>query len=296
MSDAVIRATSRRTPRVLRMATSAAAAIALVTATGCGADSARAQDWDTVTSSRSIGEEQELRVNVEYGAGTLNLGGAPEGSLYRADLRYDRATFTPRMEFADSRLRVGVSGSEVRGRSIRGSELDLLVTRQLPVDLTLQFGAAEANLDLGGVRVRSLELQTGASRTTLTVSEPNPDVCQSATVEVGAARFQASGLGNLNAQQLTVRGGVGEVILDFSGEWRSNMTAQVEMGLGSLTLQVPRGLGVQVNRGGALTSFNAQELVRRGNSYYSENFDNAAHRLTVNLEAALGRIRVVWVD
>ncbi|HSJ24773.1 MAG TPA: hypothetical protein VK929_08910 [Longimicrobiales bacterium] len=296
MSDAVMRATSVRTRRALRLATSAAASVALVAATGCGADSARAQDWDTVTSSRSIGDEQDLRVNVEYGAGTLNLGSAPEGSLYRADLRYDRASFTPRMDFEDGRLRVGVTGSEVRGRSIRGSELDLLVTRTLPVDLTLQFGAAEANLDLGGIRVRNLELQTGASRTTLTVSEPNPDVCRSATIEVGAARFQASGLGNLNAEQLAVRGGVGEVILDFTGEWRNDMTAGVEMGLGTLTVRVPRGLGVQVNRGGALTSFDGQDLLRRGNSYYSENFDDATHRLTVNLEAALGRIRVVWVD
>jgi hypothetical protein len=273
------------------------AALGLVAA--CGSDRASAQqDWDTMTSSRSISGETGLRVNVEYGAGTLVLGSAPSGSLYRADLKYDRAVFAPRMEYGNGRLHVGMSGatSSPRGRNIRGGELDVLLTRELPLDLSLQFGAAEANLDLGGLRVRNLELQTGASKTTLVVPQLNPQPCERATVHVGAARFEATGLGNLNTQRLEVRGGMGDIVLDFTGAWPTDMSARIEMGLGALTLRLPRGLGVQVNRGGALSSFDSQELLRRGNSYYSAGFDDAARKLTIALEASLGSIRIVWVD
>lgn len=274
------------------------AALAVLFVAGCGSDRASAQqDWETETSSRTIAGESDLRVNVEYGAGTLTLASAAPGTLYRADLHYDRSVFTPRMEYADGRLRVGMSSANnVRGRNIRGGKLEVLVTPDVPVDLSLQFGAAEAALDLGGIRVRRLDLQTGASRTALTIPTLNTETVEHAEVHVGAARFEASGLGNLNAPRMAVRGGVGDIILDFTGDWAADMDARIEMGLGSLTLRLPRGLGVQVNRSGAMTSFDGQELVRRDNSYFSENFSDAERKLVVTLEAALGRVRVVWID
>jgi hypothetical protein len=68
------------------------------------------------------------------------------------------------------------------------------------------------------------------------------------------------------------------------------------MGLGSLTLRVPRGLGVRVDREGFLAGFDGEGLIKRGSVYYSENYESARHHLNVDLEAALGSVRVVWVD
>jgi hypothetical protein len=272
-------------------------AAGLVVLPACGTpQAAGAQDWQTLNSSRREAGEQLLRVDVEYGAGTLSLAAGPDDLLYRSNVRYDAASFKPLVEYQAGRLKLGLTGSTVRGRNIRGGELDLQLSPRVPVELDLQFGAAEAALDLGGLQLRSLNLQTGASRTALSVSQPNRAVCSSARIAVGAAKFEATGLGNLNAPRLHVQGGVGEVVLDFSGAWASDMSAHVEMGLGSLTLRVPRGLGVSVARSGVLTSFDGQGLVKRGNSYYSENWDGATRRLSLNIDAALGSIRVVWLE
>jgi hypothetical protein len=115
-------------------------------------------------------------------------------------------------------------------------------------------------------------------------------------MEVGAAQFRAEGIGNLNAERLSLSGGVGEVTLDFTGQWRTNLTADIQMGLGSLTLRVPEELGVRVRKGGILAGFDSQGLVKRGDVYFSENWENAEHRLTINVDAALGSIRLAWVD
>jgi hypothetical protein len=263
----------------------------------CGSPQpASAQDWQTITSSRRTAGEEQLRVTVEYGAGTLRLGAGEAGTLYRSELRYDAAVFTPVVDYSDGRLRFGMTGAQMRGRNIRGGELDLRLSPDVPLDLNVQFGAADATLDLGGLRVRRLDVQTGASRTSLTIPQPNEEPVSHASIQVGAARFEASGLGNLNAERLRVQGGVGEVILDFTGTWPADMTANVEMGLGSLTVRLPRGLGVRVVRGGALTRFDGQELIRRGDTYYSQDWDSAARKLSLHLDAALGSIRVVWVD
>jgi hypothetical protein len=74
------------------------------------------------------------------------------------------------------------------------------------------------------------------------------------------------------------------------------MNAGVEMGLGTLTLRLPRGLGVRIVKDGLLASFDSQGLTKRGDVYYSEDYEDTTYKLSLDLDAALGSIRVEWVD
>lgn len=258
---------------------------------------AGAQDWRTLSRGREYSGEKALKVDLEYGAGRLGIQPAAQGVLYRASIRYDADVFEPVFDFGGSALHIGIGNGELHGRkNMKGGSLDLRLGPQVPLDMALKFGATEANMELGGLRVRNLEVSTGASATTLRFSRPNPESCERAEIDVGAARFEAIGLGNLNARSLEVSGGVGEVVLDFTGAWRTDLHAQVHMGLGSLTLRVPRGLGVSVQKEGLLAGFDSQGLTKRGNVYYSEGYNRASRKLAVKLDAAFGAIRVEWVN
>lgn len=254
------------------------------------------QDWHTASFARQAAGEDQLRVDVEYGAGQLKLAPGAPGTLYRASLRYDADAFKPKVTYAATRLRFGMEGGNARGRNLKEGLLDLRLSPDVPMDLNLAFGAADATIELGGLRVRSAAVKTGASRTVLSVSAPNEEACRLLAIEVGAAQFEARGLGNLNAQRVTLKGGVGEMTLDFTGAWQRDMSARIEMGLGALTLRLPVGLGVRVEKSGLLASFDSQRLTKRGNVYYSENWDDATYKLTLDVDAALGSIRVEWVD
>lgn len=255
-----------------------------------------AQDWQTMSSARSFTNESALKVDVEYGAGQMTIKPGTNASLYRADLRYDADVFRPRMSFTDGELKVGIHDGKTKGRNMKAGRLDLALGTNVPLDIELKFGAAEAAIDLSGMLVRSALIQTGASQTTLKVTKPNRIVCEQLDLDVGAARFEATGLGNLNVRNLSLSGGVGEVTLDFSGPLRQDLTAHVEMGLGSLVLRVPRGTGLQVTKKGLLASFDSQGMVKRGDSFYSEGWKTAARHVTVDVNAALGSIAVEWID
>jgi hypothetical protein len=273
------------------------AAVGLLTLGIVACDQAAAQeDWRTFNMSRQAAGEEMLRVKLEYGAGTLDLGPGTPGVLYAANMEYDAGAFTPVHTYADGRLRLGFEGTNVRGRNLRAGQLGVQLAPDVPVELELQFGAAEANLNLGGIRVRRLDVQTGASKTRLSVAQPNQETCRSAEFQVGAAQFHATGLGNLRAERLRVQGGAGEVLLDFSGEWATNMNATVDLGLGSLTLRMPSDVGVRIVRNGRLASFDSEGLTKRGEAYYSSNWESAANRLSLTINAALGSVRVTWVD
>ena len=263
---------------------------------GLSAVGAEAQEWKTTTTARQYGGEKTLAVDVEYAAGRLRLEPAAHDVLYRTRLRYDARVFEPRVQYGAGKLGVSIGSGRVRGRNMKGGDLSLQVTNRSALDLELSFGAAEAELELGGLRLRTLSVETGASATTLHVSKANPEVCETVEIDVGAARFEAHDLGNLNARSMEVNGGVGEVVLDFGGEWRGDLDLEVSMGLGSLTLRVPRGLGVQIQKEGLLAGFDSQGLIKRGDVYYSENHEQAQHQLVVRIDAAFGSIKVEWTN
>ena len=263
----------------------------------CTASGLTAQDWSTVTAARQLGGEREVRVHVDYGAGVLNVGPGEPGTLYRMELRYDQDVLEPRHHYEDGLLEIGMDrvGRGIRVGSRDGSgRLDLELSPEVPLVLDLEFGAARADLDLGGIALRELYVETGASDTRIEVSEPNPVQLELASFEAGAANLVATGLGNLNAERIRLAAKAGKATLDFGGEWRRDAEVDLAIDLGAVELRFPRGLGVQLVVDALLTSVDAQEMYRRGDSYFSPDWDGAETRLTVEIDAHIGAIDVVW--
>ena len=277
-------------------ASGTAAALALTTA--LASSPAQGQpSWRDVTSSRLVAGESAVTVEVKYGAGDLRIRSAASGTLYRMQLRYDEDAFQPVSEYRRGRLRVGVESTNRRipvgDRSDGAMQLEL--AHGVPMDLELDFGAVRADLDLGGLSLTDLQLRTGASETRLNVSTPNPSRLRRAQMEVGAADFTARQLGNLNTTDLDISAGVGKVRLELTGDWREDATVEVQMGLGSLELVVPEGLGVRLVRKTFLTSLDSEGLVKRGDAYYSTDWESAERKVTVDVNAAFGSIKVLWM-
>jgi hypothetical protein len=255
------------------------------------------QNWQTMSNARKYSNETAMKVDVGYAAGKLNISPASEGSLFRANLKYDADIFKhPVLAYSNGTLKVDMSEGSVKGRNMKAGRLDLELGTRAPIDLDLSFGAAEATVDLSGMPIRRAAFHTGASQTKLTISKLNPIVCEEIKLEVGAAEFQAIGLGNLNADRINVSGGVGSVTLDFSGSSKRDITSHIEMGLGELILRVPRGMAVKVTKQGLLASFDSEGLVKRGDAFFSENWKTASRHLTLDIDAAFGSIEVKWID
>jgi hypothetical protein len=257
-----------------------------------------AQSMRTVTMSRQLEDKEPVRVSVEYAAGNFSIGALDDGLLYRMSLRYDEDRFEPITEYSAHRLHLGVDavrgGINVGGHGSSG-ELDLRLARGVPMDLSLKFGAVKADLDLGGFVLSHLDLSTGASESTVDVSEPNTLEMEQARFEVGAADFTARHLGNLGADRIEVDAGIGSVTLSFDGNWKRDARVAIDMGLGSLELRVPEGLGIQLTKDSFLTALDSEGLVKRGDTYESPDWDSAAHKVTIDLDAAFGSVKVVWV-
>lgn len=278
------------------------AALLLAVALPAAAPVLSAQTWRTLTSARQRHGETSLTVNVHYGAGEFRLAAAPEGMLYRMELQYDEERFTPVRDYdaEAARLAIGIRGHGGRvtlGERRSGEpvpSLELALAPDLPLTLELDLGAVRSHVDLGGLAVRRLRYRTGASETNLRFSQPNRTDCEEMQLEAGAAAFRVWSIGNANCRQVRFDGGVGDVTLDFSGTWRGEMAASLNVAFGGLTLMLPRDAGVAVRVTRFLASFERTGFVKRGDTYYTTGYDTATRRLTLDVRAALGGIDVVW--
>jgi hypothetical protein len=282
------------TGRMLILCTAAASLAAAVPG--------RAQTWRTLTSARQRHGETQLTVNVRYAAGEFRLQAAPPGTLYQMDLRYDEDRFTPVREYdgAAARLSVGVRGTHGdnidldRKRTGPAPSLDLDLSPDVPLTLTMDLGAVRSQVDFGGLALRSLRYRTGASESTLRFSRANPEPCSTLQMEAGAAAFHAWSLGNANCRMVRFDGGIGDVTLDFGGTWRGTMQAELRVALGSLTLMLPRDAGVAVRVSRFLASFERSGFVKKGDTYYTPGYDAASRRINIDVTAAFGGVNVVW--
>lgn len=277
--------------------------LAVALGLACWAGSAAAQSMRPFTTYRQLHGETRLQARLDYSAGTLRLVPGRPTELYRMDVSYDEDRFVPVSGFDASRGRVtlglrssGQGGIRVVSKNQLRQAANLTFSPRVDLDLHIALGAVDADLELGGLRVGQLKLETGASRAVVRFSQPNGVRCRLAELSAGAAELSVIGLGNSRCDRIEFQGGVGRVMLDLSGSWSSSSEVAVKMAMGEVTLRLPRRVGVRVSLDKFLSSFQPADLVRRGNSFVSPNYDRADRRIDINVTTAVGGVNVEWAD
>lgn len=268
--------------------------------TGVARTDAYAQTMRSFGTARQLHGETRLVARVDFGAGSLRLAPADDRTLYRMRVRYDEGRYAPVGRYADSHVTLGLAsagGKVLRvstGQPVRQTA-DVQLSRRVELALDVTLGAVEGAIELGGMRLREVRLESGASRTTVRFSSPNRAPCERADFSAGAAELSIYGLGNSRCSTIRYAGGVGTVTLDFGGEWAADARAEVRMALGQLHLRLPKGVGVRLRMDRFLASFDPAGLVRRGDAYLSPGYAQATHHLDLDLSTTIGGVTIAWL-
>lgn len=271
---------------------------ALVALIGASAGALGAQEWRTIQSSRQLRSDAPTTVRVEYAAGMIDVGPATDGSLYRMKLRYDAEHSAPITTF-DAATRAVTIGTHNAARAAwksgkrDGGTMEAAITTRVPVQLSLELGAARADVQLGGLRLIDLDLQTGASEVRLDVDTPNTGSLEAFTLDIGAADVVVRRGGNLRAAQVDANVGMGKLDYDLDGAWDGTTEFDATVALGSLILRVPSDVGLRVTATSFLAGFKRAGLVKRGDSWYSPGYDDAKRRADVRVTTVLGGFEVI---
>lgn len=258
---------------------------------------ASAQSWKTFDVSRQLRDTTEHTVRVRYPVGRITLRSTTDPVIYSMRLRYDENRMYPlhRYDPETHRATLGFEGDDSHWKNSKNlgeSALDLELSSVVPIDLDLLIGAAEARLNVGGLALSRLRVETGAAEARLDFSERNKIEMRRLDIQLGAAGFVLRNLGNARVRDIRVEGGVGKVDLDFGGTLENDVTVDVNVALGRLSLRLPRDVGIRVQLQRFIAGVDHPGLHKRGDAYYSDNWDDAKVRMRVRAETVLGAIEI----
>lgn len=119
----------------------------------------------------------------------------------------------------------------------------------------------------------------------------NDDVPMDLSVILGAGKNNLK-LGSLNLTSLDIEMGVGELKVDLTGEWKNDLDANIEGGVGRMTLMLPSAVGVRVDVDKGIGTINAVGLKKDGDFYVNDAYETSLVTLSFELDAGIGEINL----
>lgn len=189
-----------------------------------GTNAEQADQAQPGSVSKDLGNVQEARANIDFGAGRLVVDSLKATSDKLAVVDYSVGTVgrVPSVTLSQNGRQgdLRITGGETFrfGRRAESDQWTVHLNPAIPLDLTVRMGAADGSLDLRDLKVRTLNLDVGASSgvvgfpgsagstkafinagaATLTLEIPS---------EVGARIVSDSGLASINASSRFSRSG-----------------------------------------------------------------------------------------
>jgi hypothetical protein len=256
------------------------------------APSAEAQRWRTLDASRQLHDTGALSVHVSYAAGKIDLRPASPGMLYAMNIQYDADRSEPfaRFDSAARTLDFGIRAPHMhlstsdKNAGTLHAELSSLV----PMELTMELGAVEGELQLGGLRLTEFALKGGAADLAVRFDQPNAARMRRMTLEVGAAAVKLLRAGNAAPEYIRATIGVGSLTLDLGGEWTRDIELDANVALGGMAVRVPPDVGVRIDASTFFVGFEKAGLTRRGDAWITPGFDAAKRHVRIRMKGAFG--------
>jgi hypothetical protein len=240
----------------------------------------------------ALPSDEVADLRLEFGAGELTLNPGDEEMLVSGTATYNVPDLKPEISEDGNEIIISNGDLRVEGMPILKdykNEWDLELGLA-PMDLTIQAGAYQGDIELGGLSLQSLRVSDGAADVDLAFSHPNQVEMDTLRYETGASQVELTGLANANFSRMDFKGGAGSYVLDFSGELKRDATVSVDAGLSSIKIIVPEGMAARVIVDRGLANVDIDHGWEKSGNDYSTNGDGP--RLTINVNLGAGNLEL----
>ncbi|MBI2430252.1 MAG: hypothetical protein HYV29_15925 [Ignavibacteriales bacterium] len=260
-------------------------------------------------------DEKEVKVYLNSTFGSVNLEKGDPGKIVEVLYRRKDKDNEPELDFeysirrsvGDLRIEMNPEGTKVvhsrngdvnvnlNHINMKPDEWYIRLTDEVPISIEAELGAGKSDFDFSGLEIEDLTISTGASSSKMRFDEKNSGVIDNLVIETGVSKFVAENLNNANFRKMTFEGGVGSYYLDFGGELKRTVDVTVSVGLGAITVVVPKKLGVRVKYEDSwLSNFTIDDefIRKKKGTYESENYEDAEGRMNVYIESGLGSVKI----
>jgi N-terminal domain of toast_rack, DUF2154/Cell wall-active antibiotics response LiaF, C-terminal len=239
-------------------------------ALACSLPIQKTGDLQTKSETVDLGAASSADVEITMGAGELTVsGGATE--LMEGEFTYNIESWEPEVNYSingdQGRLTIRQPDVEIKG--IPNNDIryiwDLQFMNDTPLDMEINLGAGQSDIDLQTLSVGRLTMRSGAGEVTAL-------------------------LGGSQLSEADITAGVGKNTIDLSGDWEDDASIVIRAGIGDLTVIVPGSVGAIVDVAVGLGDVSADGFRIQGNSYINDAYGDSAITLQVEIERGVGQV------
>lgn len=241
-------------------------------------------------------EAEGLHLRLAVGACRLRM--VPDaGTAWVVGTYEDPSTAAP--------LRISQEGNTVRisqefnfpatlGGLNKPPTFHLKLGKGKPYSITIEGGASESEIDLGGLPLRNLTVKFGAGKQEFNFSHPNPEAMDAITISAGAAGIEMDNLANANFGSMVLDGGAASFELDFGGELRRDANVRINTGMASVEVDVPRTTPIRLSAEATLGSVDVGDgFMKKEGAFWNEAaLSGKTPAITMTAQVVMGAIKL----
>ena len=252
--------------------------------------------------------EQHLNVDIASYTGNFYLLPEETNLAYRLYLKYEHTPPVVTYSRMGDRGYLSIKSKAYSKKDDENSDLqeeeldfrqecELYLTPQVPLELKMKFGVVRGEMELGGLQIKRMELSAGVSKLLVNFSDSNPIPLETIRIQAGVGQLKMNQLGNANFRYLEFKGGIGTSFLDLSGHFQQQARLKFNIGIGKVTLYLPRSIGVRIKVNKSFfSSVDIDEVYKRNGYYYNELWNETQAFMDIQINAGIGQVVIKWVD
>ncbi len=246
-------------------------------------------------------DERELKINIEIGLSKFIIGSGKSDYVYSYEIVRSSKAENPenkiKYKIIDNVGYLDIKSHEessIKLDNFRSEEWVLNFTDKIPISFDIEIGAGKGTLDFTNLKVKDLNISAGAGSVKIMFNKPNPQVIENINIESGVSRFRAYNLSNANFNYLKFSGGLGSYELDFSGKLEKEVDVDVEIGMGTVAISIPKYIGVKITREeNWLSSFDIDDEIEGKNlEYTTQNYYDVKGKINFRIKSGVGTVKV----
>lgn len=228
--------------------------------------------------------DNPIEVELNVGAAKLNVSGGAK-DLVNGTVTYNVPDWVPEVTFSDDRLVIGQKETNITGFPSEQliNKWDIQLTNKIPLDININAGAYQGDLELGGMNITNLKINDGASDTKVSFATPNNGTMDKLDYSSGASTVELTGLGNANFEKMQFSAGAGSYTLDFSGELQQDADVNIEAGVSSIKIIIPEGTRAEIVVEGELKDVSTRGTWTVESNTYSTEGTGKLFKIYVNM-------------
>ncbi len=119
----------------------------------------------------------------------------------------------------------------------------------------------------------------------------NPTIPAKLKIQLGTGDAELV-VGGMLLSELDIEAGAGNLTLDLTGDWRTNLAGTIDIGAGDLTIRTPRETGVRIVPSQGVGSIHGEGFVANDGAYANAAYGTTMTSIEITVEQGAGHIEL----